>query len=264
MSQQNQCRAGLTSCRLTSEMIALLWCLRQISWLLPRRHLTGDCLLNVALGTTAKTINSAAARHLRRCPDCSDRFADIRSLVRTLPEAAEIDFKATFTPERLRSQRRQIGVRLAQVTNLIEPAKLIEFPRAHRTLHPFRLRSSIWPITAATGGLLIGLLTGQFIHPHPTPTKTVSTAYTPVLNQPTRLSRPASTLDITETIELPSPSADDPALTASLSLNEFERVISGNEFFRDLDLTSIRFQVTELESIDALTPGVRDVTTTVR
>ena len=245
-------------------MFGPVWHLRQISWLLPRCHLTEDCLLNVALGTTAKAIDSAATRHLRACPDCSDRFADIRSLVRALPETGEIDFKATFTPERLQSQRRRIGLRLAQVTKLIEPARLIEFPLSSRPLHRFRLRSSIWPITATTCSLLIGLLIGQFVHLHPTPTKTVSLAYAPALNQPARPSRPGSTLDMTGTIELPSTSTDDPALNASLSLDEFEQVISGDEFFDDLALALTRFQVTELESIDALTPDVRDLTITVR
>tara|TARA_B100000949_G_scaffold19373_1_gene14898 strand:+ start:197 stop:406 length:210 start_codon:yes stop_codon:yes gene_type:complete len=69
---------------------------------------------------------------------------------------------------------------------------------------------------------------------------------------------------MTGTIELPSTSTDDPALNASLSLDEFEQVISGDEFFDDLALALTRFQVTELESIDALTPDVRDLTITVR
>ena len=245
-------------------MSGFSWFLRQIFWLLPLRHLAEDCLLHLALGTTGGAIRFAAERHMRSCNSCSDRFADIKTLVRALPEAAEQDFKATFPPELLHSQRIRISRRLAQVSQLVEPGRMIEFPFAGQPTRQLRLRSIVWPATATAGGLLIGLIAGQFLHFHPTQTETASQGYESSISQPSTPFPIGSTLDITGTIELPAPLANNTAFATSITLDEFEQVISEDELFGDLDLSLTSFQVTELESIDVLTPNVRDISTTTK
>jgi|TARA_B100001971_G_C18147559_1_gene513952 hypothetical protein len=47
-------------------------------------------------------------------------------------------------------------------------------------------------------------------------------------------------------------------------LDEFERVVGEEEFLGSLDLALTSFQVSELESIDALTPRVRELTINIR
>ena len=245
-------------------MSGFFWFLQQLFWLLPRRHLAEDCLLHIALGTTGRAVRLAAQRHMRSCTSCSDRFAGLKTLVRALPETVEQDFKAAFPPERLRSQLIRISRRLARATQIIEPGRMIEFPFAGQPTQQLRLRSMVWPATATAGGLLIGLIVGQFLHFHPTQTETVSQGYESSLYQPSTPFPIGSTLDITGTIELPGPLADNTAVGTPISLDEFEQVISRDELFGDLDLSLTSFQVTGLESIDALTPNVRDIPTTTR
>ena len=245
-------------------MSGYFWFLQQLFWLLPRRHLAEDCLLHVALGTTCRAIRFAAERHMRSCTSCSDHFGEIKRLVRALPEAAEQDFKMAFPPERLHSQRIQINRRLAQASQLIEPGRMIEFPFAGQPTQQLRLRSIVWPATVTAGGLLVGLLVGQFLPFHPTQTETASRGYESSLYQPSTPFPIGSTLDITGTIELPAPLADNTAFATAITLDEFEQVISDDELFGDLNLSLTSFQVNELESIDALTPSVRDISTTTR
>ena len=245
-------------------MSGSFWFLQQLFWLLPRRHLAEDCLLHIALGTTGRGIRLAAERHMRSCTGCSDRFGDIKTLVRALPEAVEQDFKVAFPAERLHSQRIRISRRLAQARQLTEPGRMIEFPFAVQPTRQLRLRSMVWLATATAGGLLIGLIGGQLLHFHPTQTTTVSQGYESSLYQPSTSFPIGSTLDITGTIELPTPLADNTARGTSITLGEFEQVISEDELFGDLDLSLTSFQVTGLESIDALTPNVRDIPTTTR
>lgn len=244
-------------------MSGSFWFLQQLFWLLSRRHLSEDCLLHVALGTTGRAIRLVTERHLSSCTSCSDRFSDVETMVRALPKTAEHEFEMVFPPERLRSQRIQISRRLAQATQLIESTRLIEFPFVDQLTQQVGLRSIAWPATV--GGLLVGLTVGQFLHLHPTQTETAPQGYaSSSLDQSLTPFQSDSTLDITGAVELPAPPTGDTAFGASLSLEEFDLAISGDTLFGGLDLSSTSFQVTELESIDALTPNVRDISTTVR
>ena len=224
-------------------------------WRVPRPHLSDDRLLALALGTideSART-TAAAASHLRTCGWCATRFSALTPLLNAMREAADTGFEDVFTPQRLRAQRARIGHRLAQLVGKIEPARVLAFPFSDRPLSQVEFRPGRWLAAAAVAGLLIGVTVGQLVHLHPVATQTASAAAP---------DGPARTLDLTGTVELPSPDGDSQAQTSPITLDEFERLMAEEEFLGYLDLTS--FQVSELESIDALTPRVPDLSINLR
>ena len=72
-----------------------------------------------------------------------------------------------------------------------------------------------------------------------------------------------ATLDMTGTIELPPASTTDTPRTP-LSLSEFEQVVAEAALLDALDVATVSLPVTELASIDALTPRVTDLAAAVR
>ena len=67
--------------------------------------------------------------------------------------------------------------------------------------------------------------------------------------------------DMTGTGELPLVAGDG---TSSLTLGAFDRVMNDEEFLGELDLALTSVQISELESIEALTPRVRDLSIDIR
>ena len=68
---------------------------------------------------------------------------------------------------------------------------------------------------------------------------------------------------MTGTIELPPASTADTPRTP-LSLSEFEQVVAEAALLDALDVATVSLPVTELASIDALTPRVTDLAAAVR
>ena len=230
--------------------------MQRFSWRVPGRHLSEDRLLALALGTTHESTTrtaETAACHLRTCERCKSRFSALTTLLEAMPEAADAGFEDVFTPQRLQAQRARIGHRLAQLVGKVEPARVLAFPFSGQPFTQLDVRPGRWLVVAAAAGLLLGVTAGRLIHYHPVATASAA-----------NLDGPAGTLDMTGTIELPPPEGDSQAQVSPLTLDEFERLMAEEEFLGRLDLALTSYQVSELESIDALTPRVRDLSINIR
>ena len=231
--------------------------LQRLWWQVPRWHLSEDHLLALALGTTGESPRTAAAAtyHLRVCGPCKCRFNALETLLKTMPQVADASFEEVYTPQRLQTQRARIGHRLAHLVGKVEPARVLAFPFSGQPLKQFDFRPGRWFLATAAAGLLLGVTAGQLIHYHPVTMQTETRA---------DFDRPAGTLDMTGTVELPLPDGTSQAQTFPLTLDEFERLMAEEEFLGNLELALTSFQVSELESIDALTPRVRDFSINIR
>ena len=226
----------------------------------------------LALGTMDEPARrtAAMARHLRACGHCERRFNDLNALFETMPEVAQAGFEEVFTPARLEAQRARIWHRLAQIVGTVEPAHVLAFPCSGRPLRRLDATPGRWLAAVAAAGLLLGVTAGQLIHYHPvaplnedvdvTGGETVNVAPRSAADR----DRPAELLDMTGTVQLTAPDGDRRTETPPLTLDEFERVMPEEEFLGNLDLALTSFQVSELASIDALTPRVRDFSINIR
>ena len=188
-----------------------------------------------------------------------------------MPDTAGAGFDEVFTPQRLHTQRARIAHRLAQAVGQIEPARVLAFPFSVRPRRPLQLSPARW-LAGAAAGLLLGVTAGQLLHYHPAGTgpQLASTdadddaETTPATRRAAaELAAPSDTLDMTGTVELPPPDGNT-ALASPITLDDFERLMADEEFLGSLDLALTSFQVSELESIDALTPRVRDLSINIR
>ena len=64
---------------------------------------------------------------------------------------------------------------------------------------------------------------------------------------------------MTGTVALPAPNDSSQAQASPLTLAEFARLMAEEEGLGRLDLALASYQVSELESIDALTPHILDL-----
>ena len=223
---------------------------------LPKRHLSEHRLLALALAPDESTRTAmAAACHLQSCGPCESRFSVLTALLEAMPEVANAGFEDVFTPQRLRAQRARIGHRLAQLVGTVEPARVLAFPFSGQPLRQFSARPGRWLAAAATAGLLLGVTAGQLIHYHPVATRTATAA---------ALDEPAGTFDMTGTVEFPPPNGDSQTQASPFTLVEFAELMAEEGFLSNLDLALTSYQVSQLESIDALTPRVRDLSINIR
>ncbi len=225
-----------------------------------RGHPSEDHLLEVVLGDAG----ISTARHLRECVRCARRVQELRQLLDTVADGADAAFDAAFPPGRLEAQRARIDRRLARVVGAVERARVLSFPFRRAPERRRDLRPSRWAAAATAAGLAVGIVAGQLVDLH----WGATTMPSPGPSSGVVLEAPAgtavnATLDMTGTIELPPASTADPARTP-LSLSEFEQVMAEAALLEALDVATVSLPVTELASIDALTPRVPDLAAAVR
>lgn len=227
----------------------------------PRRRLT-EAVLDATAGPDA----IATARHLRRCAPCARRADELRTFIDTLADAAGDAFDDAFPPDRLQAQRARIDQRLARAVGKIAPARVLAFPfRRTRFRRTRPHRAGFGPVRQATAsaavGLALGLVAGQLVHlpRSPAPNPGPGAAVEP----PQAADREAAPSDRTAAVELP-PAPGGEGRPANLTLSEFERVMAETALLDALDIGAVSLPVTELASIDALTPRVRDLAGAVR
>jgi hypothetical protein len=178
-----------------------------------------------------------------------------------MPEVADAQFDEVFTPQRLQTQRARIAYRLAQLVGRAAPARVLAFPFSRQTRRPFDVRPTRWLAAAAAAGVLLGVTAGQHIHYHPIETQS-ATAVDPADAGPrsaAALNRPAGAFDMTGTVEFAPPDGGKPTQASPLTLVEFTQLMAEEGFLANLDLALTSHRISELESIDALTPRVRDL-----
>ena len=179
-------------------------------------------------------------------------------------EKATASFDKAYTTERHQAQRRRIGHRLATLVGTEAPGKVIRFPFSGRPLPQLSARRGHWVAVASAAGLVIGVSAGQLLHFHAAPAEPISSDGVAVTESAQTV---ASAYDMTGTVELP-PLDDGLQHTAgersSLTLGEFDELMGNAAFLINGDLALTSFLVSELESIDALTPHVGDLPVDIR
>ena len=235
------------------------WWPRRGGWRVARGHLSEDDLLGLALDRARASGSSRwLADHLRSCRRCDDRYQVLAAQIGKIPAAAEAGFDAIFTPGRLQTQRDRITHRLATLVGNAEPARVLAFPLSSRSLPRLAWTPRRWIPAAVAAGLLLGVTAGQLIHLHPAGTEPI--AADSVNARPAAI---AGTLDMTETVEWPHLAGDQTGGTLPAQ-DTLERIMAEDEFLGILDRALTSFQVSELQSIDALTPRVRDIAVNIQ
>ncbi len=235
-------------------------------WLrVPGWHLSENRLLALELDRNTETgrISAASRRgrsHLRSCERCNRRYLELVSQTNVLRDTATAGSETILTPSRLREQRDRIARRLAMLVGTQAPARVLAFPFCAKSLPRVdwpRWQTKHWiPVTMALS-LVLGIAAGQYVHIHPSGTVDATLAIAPTI-------APLDSgdhLDMTGTVELPLVAGDG---TSSLTLGAFDRVMNDEEFLGELDLALTSVQISELESIEALTPRVRDLSIDIR
>ena len=218
------------------------------------RHPSRDRLLEAAFGAadTAATAAISTARHLRRCARCARRADDLRAFLDQLSDAARASFDEGFPPDRLHAQRTRIDHRLARAVGRVEPARVLAFPfrraQAPRAVPGPGRRAA----AAVAVGLALGLATGQLVRFHRFPAPDAGAA----------VAEPGAGIDAGTGAA--AAGERPPAPRPPLTLSEFERVMTEASLLDTLEAAAIGLPVTELASIDALTPHVPDAAAPVR
>lgn len=225
-----------------------------------RGHPSEDRLLDVVLGVTDTAVAISTARHLRACARCAHRARELRRLLDTVADGAGASFDEAFPPDRLQAQRARIDHRLARVVGAVDRARVLTFPFRRRPERRRDLRPSRWAVAATAAGLVLGIVAGQLVDFDLGPAAPSLGPAAGLVPEAPAGTGVGAALDMTGTIELP------PASTAArtpLSLSEFEQVMAEAALLDALDVATVSLPVTELASIDALTPRVPDLAAAV-
>lgn len=218
-----------------------------------RGHLSRNRLIEALTGAPGDPAATSAARHLARCAPCRRRAGELRAFLDTLADAAGASFDDAFPPDRLRAQRARIDRRLARAVGKTEPARVLAFPFGRTRRHPTGRTRGRRALTAAAG-LVLGLVAGQLAHLPRDSAPAPGAAGEP----PRAGGGPAAAFDGGGGAGLPS-SPGGAARPANLTLSEFERVLAETALLDTVGAAAVSLPVTELASIDALTPRVRDL-----
>ena len=229
-----------------------------------RRHPSEDRLLRAVLDPGDGRAAASTAPHLRRCAPCARRADELRTFVEALSDDARASFDDAFPAGRLQVQRARIAHRLARAVGTVEPARVLEFPFRRPLGRRREPRPGRWAAAATAVGLALGMVSGQLVHRHVSPAPAQDGGATFATGPGPRAGTGGgATLDLTGTIELP-PASTGGAAPAPLSLSEFEQVIAEAALLDTLDAATVSLPVTELASIDALTPRVPDLAPAIR
>jgi hypothetical protein len=127
------------------------------------RHVPLERLTALALVGRApiEEADRLALSHVTQCERCTTTLARLTSEADTLRTHAWAEADAAFDPLHLDQQRSRILDRLAHLGQM---ARVLPFPsRVRDTAMPVTRTSRRW-MTAAAAGLIIGLVSGQFLH----------------------------------------------------------------------------------------------------
>jgi hypothetical protein len=127
------------------------------------RHVPLERLTALALVGRApvEETDQIALSHVQRCERCTTTLARLTSEADTLRAHAWAEADAAFDTALLEHQRSRILDRLAHLGQM---ARVLPFPsRSHDSGMPVNRSSRRW-MTAAAAGLIIGLVSGQFLH----------------------------------------------------------------------------------------------------
>ncbi len=228
-----------------------------------RRHPSEDRLLEAVLGAPDGADTPSTARHVRGCALCRRRADDLRTFVETLADDAAASFDEAFPPLRLQAQRARIAHRLARTVGRVEPARILAFPFRRLPERRRDLRPGRWAAAATAVGLTLGMMAGQLVNLHVEPAPAPGDGAALATGPEPRAGAGGAALSLSGTIQLPPASTGD-AASAPLSLSEFEQVMAEAALLDTLDVATISLPVTELASIDALTPRVPDIAAAAR
>ena len=274
MAERDDTTAAVRSPR-ESRLVSCMRSLGRFAWSTEPAHLSDDQVLALATDSAdGRPIDPTVIQHLTSCRRCHRRSRDATDQLLALAEAATASFDDTFTLDVLHAQRTRIGRRLNILVGTAAPGRLLDFPFARNPRPRTHMSSGGWTPAAVVGALLLGLTVGQLVHLHPldagasaTTTRAVD-GRNPAQRAPDSraASGPSSLgaaldMDMTGTIELPPLPGD---YTGPLTLNAFAQVMPDEVFLGSLDVALTGAQVSELASIDALTPRVRDLAINIR
>ncbi len=128
------------------------------------QHIEDDRLFDCYLAQrTGDSLDPPLAEHLADCPSCTTRLAELATFMDGLKAEALDETDAIFTPERLRTQRQSIAVRIEQAGRV---ARIISFPGRFVARHVGTRTARIgsrWTAAAAAAGLVVGVGLGIFV-----------------------------------------------------------------------------------------------------
>jgi hypothetical protein len=197
-------------------------------------HLAEDRLLDCYVAERSnEALDPPAAEHLADCVDCRGRYAELSCFMDGLRDDADSDTDDLFPADWRDVQRQNI---LRRVENLGHAARVISFPGRLVSPHMSRgarLRVSPWAAATAAASLFLGVAVGMFYDGRTAP----STVAVVRSAQPPAVQATAGLAPV--------------ALDTDAFLSELERALNGP-------------QTPELQSLDVLTPHVREIAFDVR
>lgn len=140
------------------------------------RHLTDADVLAMLFPSAGagRRQSAAAARHMRRCPACAARRAEIERLLDDLAAADDGAFEAAFPARRLAALQERILRRLDRTgSDRPPPARVLRFPdnrgRRTRTASARRLLARNPGLLGATAAAALLIALGLVYLPRPAP-----------------------------------------------------------------------------------------------
>ncbi|OGR90460.1 MAG: hypothetical protein A2V88_14870 [Elusimicrobia bacterium RBG_16_66_12] len=163
--------------------------------------------------------------HLRECASCQARSLELRAFLDAVRTDAVAEADGVFTSERLAAQHAHVMRRLDR---RVHPGRILSFPALPQRTPVLHLVARRWVALAAAAGLIIGLVAGVAVD------------------------RRQSFLQTSDARSTARPSSS----TEPVSFND-------EAFLSDLETAAAAPRVEELQALDALTPHVREVSTTL-
>jgi hypothetical protein len=230
-----------------------------------RRHLTDAALMQLALAISIEHGERADSEpelrpgagktrrheHLRDCSDCRRRYEHLTARLERQRQQDIAEADAAFTPERLAQQWSRILLRLETA----DRGRIVKFPQRQPPTPGLRWMARRWMAAAAAVGLLVGFTVERFIdirvRPRASRSRSAASAARSSAETQTRLIGAR-----------PEPTAV-PALTPIAAL-ESASPYSDEAFLVEIDDALSATRASELQALDAFTPGERGLPITLR